>query len=75
MVLAGGHIRYTPEGVGGDHGLDDGVKRRHVRDRVRQFPNRTLGFATLNEVSHFFYSTLGRRWVKKDWEWGVLSRD
>jgi hypothetical protein len=75
MVLAGGHIRYTPEGVLRDHGLDDGVERCHIRDRVRKFPNRTLGFAAYNEVSHVFYSTLGRRWVKKDWGWGVLSPD
>ena len=52
MILAGSHIRYTPEGVVGDHGLDEIVEGRHVLDRSRKSADRTLDLCILYEICH-----------------------
>jgi len=49
------HIRYTPERIVQDNGLDHRVERADVRDGFRKFADRTLHVGVLCEVCHFFH--------------------
>src|SRR5208337_3797052 len=78
VIGARAHIRYTPERVVQDDGLDKRVERVHVPERCRKLADRTLYCTLWCEVCHFshflcfFSGVSGRPLTHTCGRYGVL---